>query len=449
MCPEGMKEGTDDRRRELARSMEERTIEQFHQQMIDAGVSRAFVVYKNGELTLSHPKLLEPVQAFLELSHDFARHEGIFIGREDDIPTLFFAFVHDTQRGLSQGGLRFTRYPNLARLLFDGLRLSQGMTRKNAFAHLWWGGGKGIVSLPSKYERPEQMTDREERERIFKAYGRFVASLGGVYYTAEDFGTETEDMNSILSQNRFVTCISRLLGGSGNPSPYTARGVFLALRAACQFLDNKDSLEGIRVAVQGAGHVGAPLIELLDDAGAQVWVCDINEEAIRRIQEQCSRVRSVPTDQIFDLDVDVFSPCARGAVVNRETIPRLKARLVCGAANNILEEPEEDAERLRQRGILFVPDYVCNRMGIINCADEWLGYLEEDVRLRTEEVYEATRQVLKRAQEDGVTTLHAADKLADELLSQPHPLPSLRGRGRRIIDHLIASDWHQGMAKQA
>ena len=430
----------DEVRWELARSVRNCEIEEFHQRMIDAGVTRAFVIHENGAFTLSHPKLLRPIQAFLELSHDFARHEGIFIGREEGVPTLFFAFVHDTRRGLSQGGLRFTRYPSLADLLSDGLRLSQGMTRKNSLAGLWWGGGKGIVPLPSGYQRPEHMTDPAERRRIFEAYGRFVASLGGVYYTAEDVGTKTADMDAILGKNRFVTCISRELGGSGNPSPFTARGVFRALQAAWLLLAKTDRLEGVKVAVQGAGNVGSPLIDLLDEAGARVWVCDVNEGALEALRRRRPRVETVPTDQIFDLDVDVFAPCARGAEVNQRTIPRLKARLVCGAANNILEEPA-DAERLRQRGILFVPDYVCNRMGITNCADEWLGYLEEDVRLAAERVYPDTMRVLKHAQQLGVTTVQAADQLADIAASELHPL--LGHRGRRIIDRLIESGWHE------
>jgi glutamate dehydrogenase (NAD(P)+) len=444
MYPEASEARTEDRRRALAESVRTCTIERFQQQMIDAGVFRAFVVYENGELTLSHPKLLEPVQAFLELSPDFARHEGIFIGREDGIPTLFCAFVHDTRRGLSQGGLRFTRYPNLADLLADGIRLAQGMTRKNALAGLWWGGGKGIMPLPPGYERPEQVPSGPERQALFEAYGRFIASIGGIYHTAEDVGTKTEDMDAIFSQNRFVTCISPAFGGSGNPSPHTALGVFLALQAAWQFLHQTDSLEGVRVAVQGAGNVGAPLIELLDDAGAQVWVCDVNDEAIRKLQESRPRVRSVPTDEIFDLDVDVFSPCARGAQVNRRTIPRLKARLICGAANNILEEPQ-DAERLQERGILFVPDYISNRMGITNCADEWLGYLAEDIRLAAERVYPDTLRVLEHARRLGITTVQAADELADVAASEVHPLHG--HRGRRIINHLIASDWRQGGAE--
>lgn len=430
----------DEQRRELARQVRGWSIDDFHGQLRAEGVKRAYVVYENGELRLSHPKLLKPIQAFFELSHDFSRHEGVFIGSEEGIPTLFFAFVHDTRRGLSQGGLRFWHYDNVAELLVDGLRLSQGMTRKNALAGLWWGGGKGIVALPSAYKLPGELPiGSPERTAIFEAYGRFVAGLHGIYYTAEDVGTKTPDLDTVLSQNRFVTCISPRLGGSGNPSPHTARGVFRALQAAWLFLRQTESLAGVRVAVQGAGNVGVPLIDLLDEAGAQVWVSDVNEGALAELRARRPRVQTLPVaeaDRIFDLDVDVFAPCARGAVINERTIPRLKAALVCGAANNILERPE-DADALHQRGIWFVPDYVCNRMGITNCADEWHGYLEEDVRLAAERVYPDTLRVLKHAQSLRVNPLRAADELADIAASELHPL--LGHRGRRIIDHLMAT----------
>ncbi|MES1245537.1 MAG: class I tRNA ligase family protein [Acidobacteriota bacterium] len=448
MSRAGEESRLDEQRRELARSVRSWSIDQFHDQLREAGVTRAFLVHENGEFQLSHPKILRPVQAFFELSHDFARHEGVFIGREDGVPTLFFAFVHDTRRGLSQGGLRFWHYDNVTELMTDGLRLSQGMTRKNALAGLWWGGGKGIVALPSAYRLPGEIPERSpERLAIFEAYGRFIASLGGIYYTAEDVGTKTSDMDAILSRNRFVTCISPHLGGSGNPSPATARGVFRALQAAWLFLEKTERLDGVRVAVQGAGNVGVPLIDQLDEAGAEIWVSDVSEESLERLRQRRPRVHTLPVaeaDRIFDLDVDVFAPCARGAVVNERTIPRLKARLVCGAANNILETPE-DADRLRERGIAFVPDYVCNRMGITNCADEWQGHLEEDVRLAAERVFPDTLRVLRHAQNLHVSSLRAADELGDIAASELHPL--LGHRGRRIVDHLIASGWHTGEAR--
>jgi len=432
------KDAVNENRRKLARQVRSWSIVDFLKQMEEARIYRAYIVFENGEFTLSHPKLLGPVQAFLELSQDFANHEGVFIGREDGIPTPFFAFVHDTRRGLAQGGLRFWRYETLADVLLDGLRLAQGMTRKNALAGLWWGGGKGIIPLPPNMKMPDQLPHGDERRKLFEAYGRFVASLGGIYYTAEDVGTKTADLDAVLTQNRFTTCISTQLGGSGNPSPFTAQGVFRGIQAARMFLTGSESLHGVRVAVQGAGNVGRPLIELLDDAGARVWIADVNEAAVRSIQKDRPRIQAVSSEDIFDLDVDILAPCARGGAINSRTIPRLKARLICGAANNILEETY-DAERLRKRGIWFMPDYVVNRMGITNCADEWLGYLADDIRLAAERVYPDSLRVLRHARNLFVTPAQAANELADIAASELHPL--LRHRGRRIIDHLIASDW--------
>lgn len=431
-------------RRELASAVRAQTVEELHTAFVREGVTRAFVVFENGTFTLSHPKLLEPIQAFFELSADFARHEAVFIGREDGLPTLFFAFVHDTRRGLAQGGLRFKAYPNLAELLVDGLRLAQGMTRKNALAGLWWGGGKGIMALPQGVDLSR---GKPERRAYFEAYGRFVASLGGVYYTAEDINTYTEDMDVLLSKNRFTTCISRGAGGSGNPSPYTARGVFRGMQAGWQFLTGKESLRGVRVAVQGVGNVGGPLVDLLVPAGAALTVTDVSRPALEALKQRYPEVAVVEPDAIFDVDADVFAPCAIGAQVNALTIPRLRVKLVCGAANNILKEPEADAERLRRRGIAFVPDYVCNRMGITNCADEWRGYLESDVAVAAERVFPDTLRVLKHARNLATTSLHAANDLADIAASELHPL--LGHRGRRIIDHLIASGWHEAGGPKA
>ncbi|MEA2560339.1 MAG: leucine dehydrogenase [Acidobacteriota bacterium] len=432
------------RETELAGQVREWTVDGFHEQLRAEGVTRAFAVYKDGEILLSHPGL-RPLQAFLEQSPDFAQHEGVFIGREEGVPALFFAFVHSTRRGLSQGGLRFWKYDSLAAVIEDGLRLSQGMSRKNALAGLWWGGGKGIVTLPSRYGHPSELAQGSpERLRIFEAYGRFGASLGGVYYTAEDVGTKTYDMDAIFSQNRFATCISKELGGSGNPSVYTAIGVFRALQAAWMFLEKTDDLTGVRVAVQGAGNVGRPLIEQLDDAGAEVWVSDVVAGPLEEIKRERPRVHTMllpqeEADRILGLDVDVIAPCARGAVINERTIPLVKARLICGGANNILST-DKDAEILHQRGIWFVPDFVCNRMGIVNCADEWSGHLDEDVRNAAELVYPATLEVLEAAREQRVTPLEAANAKADAEAARLHPI--LGHRGRRIIDHLIESGWH-------
>lgn len=434
-------------RRTLARGVREMPVDAFRRQMEAEGITRAFVVFENGVFTLSHPRLLEPLQAFFELSQDFASHEGVFIGREDGLESLFFAFVHDTRRGLAQGGLRFWGYPNIASVLVDGLRLAQGMTRKNALAGLWWGGGKGIMTLPPSVQYPQEMAEPEERRRHFEAYGRFVASLGGVYYTAEDVGTTTADMEAVLSQNRFTTCIPPTFGGSGNPSPFTARGVLRATEAAWEFLTGARDLRGVRVAVQGAGNVGSSLIRDLDDTGAEVWISDLSRARLEKLKAERPRLHIVDDpDGVFDLDVDVFAPCAGGAVINAHTIPRLKARLICGAANNVLKEPD-DAERLRDRGIHYVPDYLCNRMGIANCADEWMGHLTEDVRVAAERVFPDTLRVFKQARELVVTTTEAADHLADIAAAELNPM--LAHRGRRIIDRIVDSDWRGGPDRDA
>ena len=430
----------DEKRRSLAAQVRRWTVEEFHDQLLEAEIHRAYVIFENGEFTLSHPKLLAPIQAFFEVSQDFAEHEAVFIGREDGIATLFFAVVHNTRRGLAQGGLRFKPYDSLADVLVDNLRLAHGMTRKNSLAGLWWGGGKGVVPQTEGL-RTAAFRDLESPERLalFGAYGRFVASLGGVYYTAEDVGTKTSDMNALHSQNRFTTCIGAEHGGSGNPSPFTARGVFRGMQAGWSFLTGSDDLNAVRVVVQGVGNVGGFLIEDLLDAGAQVWVSDIDREALAQLKSRRPRIEVVDEpESIYDLDVDVLAPCAIGAVVNQRTIPRLKVKLVCGAANNILAEPA-DAERLRERGIAYVPDYLCNRMGVTNCCDENFGYLREDVEVAAERVYPDTLRVLRHAERHEITTSDAADQLADLAACELHPM--IGHRGRRIIDHLISSDW--------
>ncbi|MFN8673763.1 MAG: class I tRNA ligase family protein [Candidatus Sericytochromatia bacterium] len=428
-------------RREIAQILRDLKTEDFLNKLKEKNITRAFVIFENGEFKLSHPDILEPVKVFLELSQDFSKHEGIFIGREDGLDSLFFAFVHDTRRGLAQGGLRFASYEKFADVITDGLRLSQGMTRKNALAGLWWGGGKGIMTLPANIKTADEIkVGSEERRRYFEAYGRFIASLKGIYYTAEDIGTNTDDMKAILSQNRFITCIPPSSGGSGNPSPFTARGVLKAMQAAWKTISGTDDLKNVKISVQGAGNVGGSLIRYLYEAGSKIWFCDTSETRIKNMLEEMPELQVVKNEDIFDLDVDIFAPCAIGAQVNSLTIPRLKVKLVCGAANNILKEPDRDSILLKEKNILFVPDFLCNRMGIVNCADEWLGYLEEDIKLASERVYPDTLRVFKYSKNRSVTSMKAAIDLADIAASELHPL--LLHRGRRISDELIKSGWH-------
>lgn len=416
-------------------------IDDLYKSFVECEVTRAFVVPQLGMNKASNPALLEPITEFITHSPSYKEHEGIFIGRDEDINALFFVFVHNTQRGLAQGGVRFCDYESLADLISDGLRLSHGMTHKNALADLWWGGGKGIIAPCDERTQPESLKDRSERRQLFQAYGRFVASLGGVYYTAEDMNTTTEDMDAILSSNRFTTCVSPSSGGSGNPSSHTALGVFNSMKAAWKHKEGTDSLQDVQIVVQGVGNVGYALVELLEKAGAQLWIADTSPEAVKKATDKWSSIRVVESDEVYDIKADILSPCAVGATINESTIQRLKVSVVCGAANNILESPEDDADRLEKKNILYIPDYFCNRMGIVNCADEWCGYLEEDVRDMASKLYENTMEILNIAQKNKINTWKACEQRADEKLKESHPMEKLQGRGQRLIKNLTASGW--------
>lgn len=418
-------------------------MESFHDDLAVARIHRAYVVRRGDQLLASHPDELAHFVELLRQSPGYAEHEAVFIGRQEGVPTLFFAFVHGTRRGLAQGGLRFHRYGALDDLVFDGLRLSQGMTRKNALAGLWWGGGKAVMPITRQLEAPEyHHPEGSARPGVFQAFGRFVASLNGIYYAAEDVGTYTPDMDAILSVNRFVTCVSSEFGGSGNPSPHTAAGVFTALKAALEVLDGTADLQGRIVSVQGAGNVGWPFLEALHQAGAILRVTDTSPNALERVRALGDRHQTLADPEaIYDTEAEIFAPCAVGASVNEKTIPRLKrsgVRLICGAANNILATAE-DADRLVAHGILFVPDFVCNRLGIVNCANEPFGYLEEDIDRAVQGVAPDTRAILERAQQSGRTPLAEANLLADRAARELHPIWG--HRGARLTDQLMRSDW--------
>lgn len=406
-------------------------------------VTRGYVVRRDGHFEASHPALA-PLDRVLGTSPSFAGHEAVFIGREEGIPTIFCVFVHDTRRGLAQGGLRLKPYRDLAGLVNDGLRLSQGMTRKNALADLWWGGGKAIIPVTRELGRHGYCTRGSARRRkLLRSFGRFVASLNGIYYTAEDVGTDTEDMNEILAVNRFITCIGSELGGSGNPSPHTARGVFSAIQVASKFQGWESGLRDVRVAVQGAGNVGWPLICALHEAGARLSVADADPRALKRVRKLSSDIHVVEeAETIYDVAAEIFVPCAVGATVNSRTIPRLRrsgVRLICGAANNVLER-NEDADKLAELEILFVPDFVCNRLGIVNCANEPFGYLLEDIDRAVSQVGPSVLDILRSARRRGITPLAEANERADHKAADLHPLwPD--HRGRRLIEQLIRSDW--------
>lgn len=430
------------------------TIEELLEVFENSNINFAFVVRAgDGDLLVSHREF-EPLRDLIRQSPAFAGHEAVFIGRDERFETLFFAFVHNTNRGLAQGGLRVMEYPNLAAVLRDGLRLSQGMSRKNAIADLWWGGGKGIIPvtrmLIEKTFRGDFAAEdrRAERDLLFAAYGEFVAKLNGVYYTAADIGTNNRDMLAILAANRFVTSLPPQVGGSGDPSPHTAEGVFLAIKTARRHLTGSGDLSGVPVAVQGAGKVGVPLVEKLLAAGAAVFVSEARFEtdspALQKFREKFPSARIVPCgagreNDILTTEVEVIAPCAVGGTINQAIMPLIKptVKIICGGANNILADEVRDGELLRQKGIVFVPDFACNWMGIVNSANEAFGYLEEDVRRALAKLPETVGAVLKRADDENISHTAAAHRIADEKIKELPGDELLRNRGRRIINGIV------------
>lgn len=310
--------------------------------------------------------------------------------------------IHSTVAGPAVGGARFWNYADEAEAITDALRLSRGMTYKNALAGLPLGGGKSVIVGDNR---------ALEREKIFRAHGCFVESLGGRYITAEDVGTSPSDMESVRRETRHV---AGLLDKSGDPSPVTAHGVFRAMQAASSRRWGTDELKGRRVALQGCGHVGYHLARELNDAGALLVVADADEERARRAAHDFGAEVATP-QEIYSVEADIFAPCALGGILNDETIPRLAAEVVTGAANNQLLRPRH-GEELETRGILYAPDYVANAGGIINGCVELLGWERERARRQVEEIYDTLLRVFEVANSRKIPTYLAADRLAEERL---------------------------------
>jgi leucine dehydrogenase len=312
--------------------------------------------------------------------------------------------IHNTTLGPALGGTRFWNYENDADALTDVLRLSRGMTYKAAVAGLNLGGGKAVIIGDPKVKR---------REMIFRAHGRFVESLKGRYITAEDVGTNVEDMDYVHMETEYVT---GLLGRSGDPSPVTAYGTYRGIKAAAKARYGSADLTGKTVAVQGVGHVGYYLCEDLHADGASLLVTDIDPERVRRAVEDFG-ARAVETDAIYEVEADIFAPCALGAVVNDETLPKFRFDIIAGAANNQLED-ERHGHQLMERDILYAPDYVINAGGLINVYGELNGWTAERSKRKAGEIYETLDQLFELAREHGLPTSEAADRLAERRIDQ-------------------------------
>ena len=331
-------------------------------------------------------------------------HEQVVFLRDKVTGLRAIVAIHDTTLGPALGGTRMWAYPDEAAALRDVLRLSRGMTYKSAAAGLNLGGGKAVIIGDAKTMK---------NEMLFRAYGRFVQGLGGRYITAEDVGTTVRDMEWVRMETENVVGISRALGGSGDPSPVTALGTYEGIKASLKFATGNESLANRTVAVQGVGAVGQHLVRHLVEGGAKVVVADIDLENVKRAVAIGAGVSAVPADTIYDVACDVFAPCALGAVINDDTIPRLKCHVVAGSANNVLADEERHAAELVRRSIVYAPDYVVNAGGLINVANELDGYNYERALAQASGIYDITMQVFRIAKDEGITTLRAANTLAE------------------------------------
>ena len=314
--------------------------------------------------------------------------------------------VHDSRLGPALGGCRFLPYGTDEEALVDALRLARGMTYKAALAGLAHGGGKSVLI------RPKQHFDRVA---LFRAFGRFVDDLGGHYITAEDSGTGLEDMEVIHTVTKHVTGVDVAHGGSGDPSPFTALGVRRGIEACVKLQLGRDSLEGVHVAVQGVGHVGYHLCKELYEQGAKISVADVDPLKSERATREFG-ASVVPLDKIFEIECEVIAPCALGSALNDATIPSLKAKIVAGAANNQLAQPRH-GDDLYARGILYAPDYAINAGGLVNVAQEVLGYDAKKARDKTLDIYNTIFEIADRSRKTGAPTYRIADMLVEEKLA--------------------------------
>ena len=349
-------------------------------------------------------------------------HERVLLCSNPDVGLRAIIAVHSTVLGPGLGGLRMWPFESDEEALIDVLRLSRGMTYKAAAAGLNLGGAKAVILGDPK---------NDKSEALFRAFGRYVESLGGAYITAEDVGTDMEDMEIILTETRWVTGVAPAHGGGGDPSRVTAYGCLRGIQAASKWLFGESSLHKRSVAVQGLGSVGFHLASYLKREGAKVFGADIDPESTARAEADLGVEIVGPTD-ITEIECDIYAPCALGATLNERTIPNLRCQIVAGSANNQLEVQDRDGLALHERGILYAPDFVINAGGLINVYNEVVGSYNRERALRmTRAIYLSLMRVFEISKSEGTPTYVAADRMAEERIETISRLGS-RHWGRMI-----------------
>ena len=341
---------------------------------------------------------IDPV--FGQMSFD--NHEQIVFCNDKDTGLKAIIGIHNTVMGPALGGTRMWKYNNEWEALNDVLRLSRGMTYKAAITGLNLGGGKAVIIGDAKTQKSPELMLR---------FGEFVHSLSGRYITAEDVGMATSDMDLVRTVTPFVTGISEEKGGAGNPSPITAYGVFMGMKAAAKYAYGSDLLEDKVIYVEGIGNVGEALVENLSNEGAKIYISDINRERLEEIRDKYS-VTIYEGDNLYAEEMDIYAPCALGATINDSTLSQLKAKVIAGAANNQLAEEQKHGIILREKGIVYAPDFLINAGGIINVYAELENYDRKEIIRKTENIYNTTLEILKNAETNGVTTHQAAFDVA-------------------------------------
>ncbi len=338
----------------------------------------------------------------------FNDHEQIVFCNDKDTGLKAIIGVHNTVLGPALGGTRMWNYATEGDALNDVLRLSRGMTFKAAITGLNLGGGKAVIIGDAKTQKTPE---------LMKRFGGFVDSLGGKYITAEDVGMETSDMDLVHTVTPHVTGISESLGGAGNPSPVTAYGVYVGMKASVKEAFGSDSLEGRSVLVQGIGHVGEVLVDYITKEGGKVFISDINQKRLEEVSKKYGATIFTDKD-VYRAQVDIYAPCALGATINDDTIEKLQVKVIAGAANNQLANENTHANRLREKGILYAPDFLINAGGIINVYAEVAKYDRAEIMRKTENIYDTTLEIFAKAKADDCSTHDAALNIALERIAQ-------------------------------
>jgi leucine dehydrogenase len=331
-------------------------------------------------------------------------HKKVVFCNDPDTGLKAIIAIHDTTLGPAIGGTRMWNYDTEAEALEDVLRLSRSMTYKAAITGINLGGGKAVIIGDSRKGKSEAM---------MRSFGRFIKNLNGEFITAEDVGTTTRDMEYIRMETSHVTGVPESIGGAGDPSPFSAKGVYLGIKACVKEVFGTDMLAGKSVVVQGIGSVGEHLVELLRNENMQVYVSDINEDRLQQVAAKY-KAKPISADKIFGIGADIYAPCALGATINDYTIDKLNFAIIAGSANNQLADEAKHGKMLHEKNILFAPDYLINAGGLISCYSELTGFGKKRTMQLTEHIYDATRSVIKMSKQENIPTIIAANRIAEQ-----------------------------------